>query len=97
MDIADQIKSPMFVFEDPLLWTRRASSACCATSTRRTLALALRAASDEPRNIRSNMSERAGQALEEDRDARPVRVKDVEAAHARIIEVVRGLSDSARS
>ena len=41
------------------------------------------------------MSERASAALEEEIEVMgPVRVRDVEAAHTRIIEIVRGLEQA---
>ncbi len=96
LEIADQIKALMFVFEDLLLVDAKGIQRVLRDIDTKDLALALKAASDElKKHIRSNMSERAGQALEEEIEMLgPVRVKDVEAAHARIIEVVRGLSDS---
>lgn len=95
-DIADQIKSLMFVFEDLMLIDARGIQRILRDVDAKDLALALKAASNElKQHIRSNMSERAGQALEEEIEMLgPVRVKDVEAAHARIIEIVRLLSDS---
>jgi len=95
-DIADQIKSLMFVFEDLLLIDARGIQRILRDVDAKDLALALKAASNElKQHIRSNMSDRAGQALEEEIEMLgPVRVKDVEAAHARIIEIVRLLSDS---
>jgi flagellar motor switch protein FliG len=95
-DIATQIKSLMFVFEDLLLVDARGIQRVLRDVDAKDLALALKASSDDlKKHIRSNMSERAGQALEEEIEMLgPVRVKDVEAAHARIIEVVRALSDS---
>jgi flagellar motor switch protein FliG len=86
----------MFVFEDLLLVDARGIQRVLRDVDAKDLALALKAASDElKKHIRSNMSERAGQALEEEIEMLgPVRVKDVEAAHARIIESVRTLSDS---
>jgi flagellar motor switch protein FliG len=95
-DIANQIKALMFVFEDLLLVDARGIQRVLRDIDTKDLALSLKAASEELRkHIRSNMSERAGQALEEEIEMLgPVRVKDVEAAHGRIIEIVRGLSDS---
>ncbi len=95
-EISEQIKSLMFVFEDLLLIDARGIQRVLRDVDAKDLALALKAASDELRkHIRSNMSERAGQALEEEIEMLgPVRVKDVEAAHARIIESVRTLSDA---
>jgi len=95
-EIAEQIKSLMFVFEDLLLIDARGIQRVLRDVDAKDLALALKAASNElKQHIRSNMSERAGQALEEEIEMLgPVRVKDVEAAHARIIETVRLLSDA---
>lgn len=96
LPIAEQIKSLMFVFEDLLLVDARGIQRVLRDVDAKDLALALKAASNELKmHIRSNMSERAGQALEEEIEMMgPVRVKDVEAAHARIIETVRNLSDA---
>jgi len=95
-EIAGQIKSLMFVFEDLLLVDARGIQRVLRDIDAKDLALALKAASSElKRHIRANMSERAGQALEEEIEMLgPVRVKDVEAAHGRIIEIVRQLSDA---
>jgi flagellar motor switch protein FliG len=58
--------------------------------------MALKVASDELKaHIRKAMSERAAAALDEEIEMLgPVRVKDVEAAHARIIDSVRALSQA---
>lgn len=95
-DIAMQIKALMFVFEDLILVDARGIQRVLRDIDAKDLALSLKAASDElKKHIRSNMSERAAQALDEEIEMLgPVRVKDVEAAHTRIIEIVRGLSDS---
>lgn len=95
-EIADQIQALMFVFEDILLVDGRGIQRLLRDVETKDLALALKAASDElKKHIRANMSERAAQALDEEIEMLgPVRVKDVEVAHARIIETVRGLSDA---
>jgi flagellar motor switch protein FliG len=95
-DIANQIKALMFVFEDLLLVDGRGIQRVLRDVDAKELALALKAASEDlKRHIKSNMSERAAQALEEEIEMLgPVRVKDVETAHARIIEAVRALADS---
>jgi len=95
-DIAGQIKALMFVFEDLLLVDGRGIQRVLRDVDTKDLALALKAASAElKQHIKGNMSERAGQALDEELEMMgPVRVKDVEAAHARIIEAVRALADS---
>ena len=94
--IADAIQALMFVFEDILLVDGRGIQRVLREVEGKELALALKAASDELKaHIRANMSERAAQALDEEIEMMgPVRVRDVEAAHTRIIELVRGLADS---
>lgn len=95
-EIAGQIKALMFVFEDLVLIDGRGIQRVLRDVDTRDLALAMKAASDElKQHIRGNMSDRAGQALAEEIEMLgPVRVKDVEAAHARIIESVRVLNDA---
>ena len=58
--------------------------------------LALKAASDELKNhIKANMSQRAAAALDEELEMMGrVKVKDVQAAHARIVETTRELEES---
>ncbi len=95
-DLAEKVKALMFVFEDLLLIDGRGVQRLLRDVESRELALALKAASDELKaHIRANMSERAGQALEEEIEMLgPVRVKDVEAAQTHIIESVRALEES---
>jgi flagellar motor switch protein FliG len=95
-EIANQIKGLMFVFEDLLLLDGKGMQRLLREVDTKELALALKAASDElKQHIRSNMSERAAGALDDEIEILgPVRVRDVEAAHARIIEAVRTLEES---
>lgn len=95
-DIAGQIESLMFVFEDLLLIDGRGVQRVLRDVDTKELALALKAASEDlKKHIISNMSERAAGALEEEVEIMgPVRVRDVEAAHTHIIEVVRALEQS---
>lgn len=94
-DMAKQIKSLMFVFEDLILIDNKGMQRLLREVDHAELALALKGASDElKKHIRSAMSERAAEALDEELEMLgAVRVRDVEAAHARIIEVVRSLED----
>ena len=91
-----QIKALMFVFEDLLLVDGKGIQRILREVDTKELALALKAASEElKKHIKSNMSERAGSALDEEIELLgPVRVRDVEAAHAHIIEAVRQLDES---
>jgi flagellar motor switch protein FliG len=94
-DIALQVKNLMFVFEDLKLLDGRAMQRLLREIDGKELALALKAASEElKQHIFSNMSERAAAALREELEfLGPVKVRDVEAAHTRIIEVMRNLED----
>jgi flagellar motor switch protein FliG len=95
-DIATQIKSLMFVFEDLLLIDGKGMQRLLREIDTKELALALKAASDDlKRHFKSNMSERASGALDEEIEMMgPVRLRDVEAAHTRIIERVRALEEA---
>jgi flagellar motor switch protein FliG len=95
-EMAGRIESLMFVFEDMLLIDGRGIQRVLRDIESKDLALSLKAASEELKaHLRKNMSERAGAALDEEIEMLgPVRVKDVEAAHGRIIEVVRNLEQS---
>ncbi len=94
-EIATQVKNLMFVFEDLKLLDGRAVQRLLREIDGKELALALKAASDElKQHIFSNMSERAAAALKEELEFMgPVRVRDVEASHTRIIEAMRSLED----
>ncbi len=94
-DIAVQVKNLMFVFEDLKLLDGRAVQRLLREVDSKELALALKAASDElKQHIFTNMSERAAAALKEELEYMgPVKVRDVEASHTRIIELMRSLED----
>ncbi len=95
-DMGQQIKSLMFVFEDLLLVDGKGIQRVLREVDTKELALAFKAASEELMDhIKKNMSERAGQALDEEIELLgPVRVRDVEAVHMKIIDIVRGLAES---
>lgn len=95
-EMAGQIRSLMFVFEDLLMIDGRGIQMILREIESKELALALKAASDElKRHIKANMSERAAAALEEEIELLgPVRVRDVEAAHAKITETARRLEQA---
>jgi flagellar motor switch protein FliG len=95
-ELANQIKGLMFVFEDLKLLDGRSMQRVLRDVDGKELALALKAASDElKQHILKNMSERAASALQEEIEfLGPVKVKDVEAAHLRIIQSVRILEES---
>jgi flagellar motor switch protein FliG len=95
-EISAQIQALMFVFEDLLMLDGKGMQRLLREVDTKVLALALKAASDElKQHIKKNMSERAAAALDEEVELiGPVRVRDVEAAHMKIIESVRSLEES---
>jgi len=95
-ELANQIKGLMFVFEDLKLLDGRSMQRVLRDVDGKELALALKAVSDElKQHILKNMSERAAAALTEEMEfLGPVKVKDVEAAHMRIIQAVRALEEA---
>jgi flagellar motor switch protein FliG len=95
-ELAEQIKSLMFVFEDLKLLEARSIQRVLRDVDSKELALALKAASDElKQHITKNMSERAASALLEEMEyLGAVKVKEVEAAHARILQTVRQLEEA---
>jgi flagellar motor switch protein FliG len=92
-ELAERVQNLMFVFEDLLLVDNKGMQRLLREIDTKDLALGLKAASPDLRqHVRSAMSERAAGALEEEMEILgSVRVKDVEAVHARIIEHVRAL------
>jgi flagellar motor switch protein FliG len=95
-ELADEIRRLMFVFEDLLLLDDRSMQRLLREVEGKELALALKVSSDEMKqHIQKNMSERAASALEEEMEfLGPVKAREVEAAHSRIIESVRRLEDA---
>ncbi|NOT35601.1 MAG: flagellar motor switch protein FliG [Candidatus Eisenbacteria bacterium] len=94
--VADSIRAKMFTFEDLLRIDNKGIQRILRDVDSRELATALKGASPELRqHVKSNMSGRAAEALDEEIELLgAVRVSDVEAAHARVIEVVRSLEES---
>ncbi len=94
-ELASQIKSLMFVFEDIVLIDDRSIQKILKRVDKKDLALALKAADDNIKEkIFKNMSERAAQLLKEDLEFMgPVRLKEVEEAQRRIIEIIKQLED----
>lgn len=95
-ELADQIRSQMFVFQDVATLDDRSIQLILREVEGKDLALALKGANPEvARKIQGNMSARAAQMLQEDIEfLGPVRLRDVENAQQRIIKVVRNLEDS---
>lgn len=95
-ELADDIKSRMFVFEDVMSLDNRSVQRFLREVDVKDLGLALKTSSEDVRNlIFQNMSKRAADMLKEDMDViGPVRLRDVEEAQQRIVNVIRQLEES---
>jgi flagellar motor switch protein FliG len=95
-ELVEEIKKRMFVFEDIVLLSDRAVQLVLRQVETHDLALGLKTASDEVENIiTGNMSQRAAEMLEEDMEFMgPVRIREVEDAQQRIVNVIRELEES---
>ena len=95
-ELAENIRRLMFTFEDIVRVDDRGLQRILKESEQRDLVLALKASSTEVSSkIYRNMSERAGTLLREEIGyLGPVRLKDVEEAQRRIVDVVRRLEES---
>jgi flagellar motor switch protein FliG len=94
--LAEEVKKLMFVFEDIVLLDDRSIQTVLKEVDMKDLALALKAASEAVmKRIVSNMSDRAAEMLKEDIEFMgPVRLRIVEDAQQRIVNIVRRLDDS---
>ena len=95
-ELAQQIKEMMFTFEDIVTLDKNAIAEILKAIDKNDLMLALKSAPEELKEkFFSAMSERAREAfLEEMQFMGPVKMKDVEAAQRRIVEVVNQLAES---
>jgi flagellar motor switch protein FliG len=93
-DSADRIRALMFVFEDLGKLDSGGIQTLLRAVDKSDLALGLKGASDALRNLFfSNMSERGGKLLKEDMASMgPVRLKDVDAAQARMVAQAKELA-----
>lgn len=93
-DSADRIRALMFVFEDLSKLDSGGVQTLLRAVDKADLALGLKGASDPLRNLfLSNMSERGSKILKEDMAAMgPVRLKDVDAAQARMVAMAKELA-----
>ncbi|GEN86502.1 flagellar motor switch protein FliG [Oceanobacillus sp. FSL W8-0428] len=94
-DLAEEIKKRMFVFEDIVTLDNRAIQRVIREVDNDDLRLALKVASNEVKDIVfNNMSERMVTTFKEEMEYMgPVRLKDVEEAQTRIVNVIRGLEE----
>jgi flagellar motor switch protein FliG len=95
-DLAEEIKRRMFVFEDILTLDNRSIQRFLRDVDNNQLAIALKGATDEVKNvIYSNMSKRLAEMIREDIEFMgPVRLKDVEDAQQKIVNIIRKLEDA---
>ena len=96
-ELADEIRKKMFVFEDILLLDDRAIQRVLRDVDNGDLAIALKGSNEEVQNaIFKNMSKRLSAMIKEDMEFMgPVRMKDVEEAQQKIVNIIRKLEDSA--
>lgn len=96
-ELADEIRNKMFVFEDILSLDDRSIQRVLREVDNNELAVALKGSNEEVQNlIFSNLSKRLATMIREDMDFMgPVRMKDVEEAQQKIVNIIRKLEDSA--
>ena len=95
-ELADEIRKKMFVFEDILLLDDRAIQQVLRNVDNNDLAIALKNANEQVQSaIFDNMSKRLAVMIKEDMEFMgPVRMKDVEEAQQKIVNIIRKLEDS---
>ena len=96
-ELADEIRKKMFVFEDILLLDDRSIQRVLRDVDNNDLAVALKAANENVQAaIFNNLSKRLAAMIREDMEYMgPVRMKDVEEAQQKIVNIIRKLEDSA--
>lgn len=95
-ELADEIKKRMFVFEDIVTLDNRSIQRVIRESENDDLLLSLKVSSDEVKSIiYRNMSARMVDTFKEEMEYMgPVRLKDVEDAQMRIVNIIRRLEDA---
>jgi len=95
-ELAEEIKRRMFVFEDILTLDNRAIQRTLREVDNQDLILALKGASEEvKKRIFENMSKRQAEMINEDMQyLGPVRLRDVEEAQQKIVNIIRKLEDA---
>ena len=95
-ELAEEIKKRMFVFEDIIMLDDRSLQMVLREIETKDLSLALKGVSTEVSNkIFKNMSKRASDMLREEIEFMgPVRIRDVEEAQQKVVNVIRRLEDS---
>lgn len=95
-ELADEIRKKMFVFEDILSLDDRSIQRVLREVDNNDLAVALKSANEEVQGvIFKNLSKRQADMIRDDMDFMgPVRLKEVEEAQQKIVNVIRKLEDS---
>lgn len=95
-ELADEIKRKMFVFEDILALDDKTIQRVLRDVDNNDLGIALKGAGEEVQSvIFNNLSKRLSTMIREDMDYMgPVRMKDVEEAQQKIVNIIRKLEDS---
>ncbi|WP_418790248.1 flagellar motor switch protein FliG [Phosphitispora sp. TUW77] len=95
-EMAEEIKKRMFVFEDIVQLDDRAIQQILRDVDSKDLALALKGSNEEVgAKVQRNMSKRASDMLKEDMEYMgPVRLRDVEDAQQRIVNIIRKLEEA---
>ena len=96
-ELADEIRKKMFVFEDILMLDDRAIQRVLRDVDNNDLAVALKGSNEQVQEaIFRNLSKRLAAMIKEDMEFMgPVRMKDVEEAQQKIVNIIRKLEDSA--
>lgn len=94
-ELAEEIKKLMFVFEDVVLLDDRSMQLVLRQVDTKDLSLAMKATTDDVTNkIYKNMSKRAADMLREELSYMgPVKIRDVEEAQMKVVNIIRSLED----
>ncbi|HHW30447.1 MAG TPA: flagellar motor switch protein FliG [Clostridiaceae bacterium] len=95
LELAEEIKKRMFVFEDIITLDNRSIQRFLREVDNNQLAIALKGATEEVQKVvYANMSKRLVEMIKEDIEYMgPVRLKDVEEAQQKIVNIIRRLED----
>ncbi|MCR5726887.1 MAG: flagellar motor switch protein FliG [Lachnospiraceae bacterium] len=95
-ELADEIRKKMFVFEDILLLDDKSIQRVLREVDNSELAIAMKAANEQvQQTIFNNLSKRLAVMIKEDMEFMgPVRMKDVEEAQQKIVNIIRKLEDA---
>lgn len=95
-DLAEQIRKRMFIFDDIITLDSRSIQRVIREVENGDWALALKSANEEvQKSIFVNMSKRLAEMIKEDMDYMgPVRLRDVEEAQQKVVNVIRKLEDA---